>query len=306
MDLVNSTNIFKQKTEKSINDHSVLLLLLDGLAISSTWSQSALQQTEMPYLDFLFHNYPGALLRVDSNQINICYLTIGSGSKIDKESQQIVSSLSSYLASQNKSQLKIGETERLAALTYFFNGKQEEKNKKEEWQIVSSDSSPEEFANAIAFKNTVKQIIKIIKSKNKTDFICASLPILDLAALSGQFTTVEKAAQILDKNLRLICETAMAHSLTVIISAAKGRAENISKENSESILSKDILNPVPFLIIGPEYQGRSIRSDYSLDTNNLALSSVLGDLSDIAPTILMFMKLTPPSEMTGQSLWENE
>jgi len=297
------TDISAQPAEPPLVAHSVLLLLLDGLAISPAWSQSALNRDNMPFLDSLFQNYPTTLLKINSSQRNTRYLTIGSGQEVASEEVRPSLTLSSYLSSQNKKQLKITETERLAALTNFFNGGREEKNSGEDWQIISSDSNPEEAATALAFRQTVKAIIKAIKSKNTFDFIGATLPILDLAALNGNFASVKEAAEILDKNLRLICETAVTKSVTVIISSSGGSAENISEDNSEDVLNKFILNPVPFLIVGPEYKGRNLGTVDFL-SENLSLSQPLGTLADIAPTILTIMGLIRPLEMTGHNLWQ--
>lgn len=297
------TDISGQPAEPPLVAHSVLLLLLDGLAISPAWSQSALNRDNMPFLDSLFQNYPTTLLKINSSQRNTCYLTIGSGQEVASEEVRPSLTLSSYLSSQNKKQLKITETERLAALTNFFNGGREEKNSGEDWQIISSDSSPEEAATTLAFRQTVKAIIKAIKSKNAFDFIGATLPILDLAALNGNFVSVKEAAEILDKNLRLICETAATKSVTVIISSSGGSAENISEDNSEDVLNKFILNPVPFLIVGPEYKGRNLGT-VDLLSENLSLSQPSGTLADITPTILTIMGLVKPLEMTGQNLWQ--
>ena len=60
-------------------------------------------------------------------------------------------------------------------------------------------------------------------------------------------------------------------------------------------------NPVPLLIIGKQFEGmRAPVGD--VIGGDLSLTTPVGMLGDVAPTILKLMELAQPADMTGRGL----
>lgn len=84
-----------------------------------------------------------------------------------------------------------------------------------------------------------------------------------------------------------VVEAALANDYTVFLTADHGNADYMKNEDGSPNTAHS-LNPVPLFIIDQEWKGK-IKN---------------GKLGDIAPTILAFMGIPIPAEMTGEVLAE--
>jgi 2,3-bisphosphoglycerate-independent phosphoglycerate mutase len=279
----------------------IVLLLLDGWGIAPTNEANAIAAAKTPVFFSLIKEYPVALLATGSKSLNARYLTLGTGREIAEENIESAINLTAAIATANLRQLKIAETERFAALTYFFNGQANNKYSGEDWKIISSETGDHTIKKSLALRRTVKEIVKAINVEQPADFIAAAIPYLDLTAASGDFTNIKKAVELLDKNLGNIAAAIEARDGILIISAACGNAERM-RNMAVDLADTDITeNPVPLVIVGREFKGRTIGLIDPL-SNDLSLLSPAGTLADLAPTILQIMGLSQPPEMTGRSL----
>ena len=278
----------------------VLLLLLDGFGVAPAGEANVINADNMPFFTELAREYPVAVLTTAAQSLNTRYLTLGSGQEIIDEDIKPETTLSSTLAASNLKQLKIVETERLAVLTVFFNGGREERSVGEEYNIISSASGATSSQPFVTLTKAVKEITKAI-AKEKFDFIVATIPYLDLVAASGDLFQAQKATEVLDKYLRTIVATAESKDCVVVISSAHGNVEHMKSMSTDLPDTERTSNPVPFLIIGREFSGKTIGLVDPI-SSDLSLLAPVGTLADIAPTVLKIMGLDVPPDMTGKRL----
>lgn len=278
----------------------VVLLLLDGWGIAPASEANAIFATKTPTLSNLIKEYPVALLAVTGGSLNARYLSLGAGVGLLDENIVPSVTLAKTLSEQKIHQLKITETERLAALTHFFNGHQEDKLMYEEWKIVSSEAGDHSLKPSLALSRISRELIKSLKTE-KYNFIVASIPTLDLVATSGDFKAIKKAAEALDKHIRQIVATVLDKKGTLLISSAAGNVEYMKNMATELIDTDMTNNPVPLIIVGQEFEGKTIGLSEPL-SDDLSLLAPAGNLADLAPTILSIMNLPKPEGMSGESL----
>jgi len=287
--------------EKKLNrPKPVVLLLIDGWGIAPKSEANAIALAKTPVFLNLIKEYPAAVLKTFGKNLNINYFGLGTGKEIVEEISEPTLSLAKIIADSGLSQIKISETERFAPLTHFFNGNNEDKVNGEEWTIVSSESGDHDNKPALALRRNFKELKKAVE-ENKYDFILASWPLLDLVARSGDFKEVSKAAGVLDSYLKKLLISLADKGGVLIISAAHGNAERMKNVATDLADSEITDNPVPFIIVGAEFKGRTIGLTDTLD-NDLSLLEPAGTIADIAPTILKILNIEKPAEMTGESL----
>jgi bisphosphoglycerate-independent phosphoglycerate mutase (AlkP superfamily) len=289
-------------SEPTAGDHPrpVVLLLLDGWGIAPVAENNAIAAAETPTWLSLIREYPVALLTPGEKDLNRRYLTLGVGQEAVRDEAKTLLSLTAILSAAGRRQLKITETERLAALTYFFNGHAEDKAVGEDWKIVSS-AAADSVKPTLVLKKIVAEVIAAVNGDAPVDMIVAALPILDLTAQSGNFEAVKKAAEALDKSLRNIWTEVEAKKGVLIISAACGNAERMSNLGTDLIDREMTANPVPLLIVGQEFGGKTIGQNDAIG-DDLSLLAPSGTLADLAPTILQILQIPQPPTMTGKSL----
>ncbi len=278
----------------------VVFLLLDGWGIAPLSEANVMTSAKTPCLDSLTKEYPVALITTKDKTLNARYLSLGAGADLSDENFAPTLTLTKILASHNLKQIKITETERLAALTHFFNGHEEARARGEDWKIVSSEAGDHSIKPALALNRIGREIIKAL-SQEKYNFLVAAIPTLDLVALSGDLKAVKKAVAKLDGHLRKIVNAVLAQKGVLIISAAHGNTEYMKNMATELVDKEMTNNPVPLLIIGENYKGKTIGLSDS-PNNDLSLLAPAGNLGDLAPTILRIMDLEKPEEMSGKSL----
>ncbi|MFH1255616.1 MAG: 2,3-bisphosphoglycerate-independent phosphoglycerate mutase [bacterium] len=209
--------------------------------------------------------------------------------------------LGEVLSSAGFKQLRIAETEKYAHVTYFFNGGSEIKPESEDRVLVSSpavssyDEKPEMSAAEITEK-----VLKAI-DKDKYDFILINFANADMVGHTGNLSATVKAVEMVDKCAGKIANAVLAKGGVAFITADHGNAEELFNMQTGMIDKEHSANPVPFLIVGKSFEGKSLSSVDS-PGGDLSLVKPQGLLSDAAPTILKIMGLEKPKEMTGRSL----
>jgi 2,3-bisphosphoglycerate-independent phosphoglycerate mutase len=201
------------------------------------------------------------------------------------KNDNLTHTLGEVLEEHGKKQIRIAETEKYPHVTFFFSGGRELPFEGESRimapspKVATYDLQPE----MSAFELTAKIVPEI---QNKTaDFICLNYANADMVGHTGIWEAAKKAVETVDQCVQQVVEAALENGYTVFLTADHGNAD-FMKNNDGSPNTAHTLNPVPLFIIDKTWRG-SVKS---------------GKLGDIAPTILHFMGIPIPAEMTGEVL----
>ena len=192
------------------------------------------------------------------------------------------------VAAAGLQQFRCAETEKYAHVTFFFNGGREEVYEGEERVLVPSpkvatyDLKPEMSAPQV----TAEVCSRLEQGEHDLYVINFANP--DMVGHTGNQVAAEEAVRAVDGCLGLIVEQALQLGGTVAITADHGNTEQMRDPITDAVHTAHTLNPVPFVLIGEEFQGAQLRKT--------------GILADVAPTLLQTMKLPVPAVMDGCTL----
>jgi 2,3-bisphosphoglycerate-independent phosphoglycerate mutase len=189
--------------------------------------------------------------------------------------------LSAVLGEANVPHLKIFDPIKFPLLTHYFNGKNEEPFPGEEWMRVEDEAS--------AFKKIITEVAAGPK------IIFASVSSLSEAAKTGDREKASEALHRIDGSVNELSGVVARYNGTLLITSAYGHAEAMGSALSE--------NPVPFIAVSKEWEGRNLWGSVPQQSvHDWSQLPRIGNLSDVAPTILKLLGILPPPEMTGKPL----
>ena len=188
-------------------------------------------------------------------------------------------------------QLRIAETEKYAHVTYFFNCGRETPFENEDRVLIPSpkevktyDLKPEMSAFLVT-----DEVLKRI-NMDKYDFIVLNYANPDMVGHTGVLEASIKAFEALDKCIKKVVESVLGKNGLVFLCSDHGNSELMVDENGKPHTAHTT-NKVPFIFISNLKNSIKIKD---------------GILADISPTILKFMGIKKPMEMTGKELIEFE
>ena len=192
-----------------------------------------------------------------------------------------------WMAKNDKTQLRISETEKYAHVTFFFNGGVEEPFSGEDRILINSpkvatyDLQPE-----MSSAELTEKLVAAIKS-GKYDTIICNYPNGDMVGHTGVFEAAIAAVETLDKCIAEVADAVESAGGQLLITADHGNAEQMRDPATGQAHTAHTNLPVPLIYVG----GKSVKA-----VNG-------GKLSDIAPTMLSLMGMEIPQEMTGKPLF---
>ena len=198
---------------------------------------------------------------------------------------ELTNVLGEYLAKNGKTQLRIAETEKYAHVTFFFNGGVEAPYEGEDRKVIPSpkvatyDLKPEMSAYEVAEECATR-----IRS-GKYDVVILNFANCDMVGHTGVFDAAVKAVEAVDACVNTVWEATREMGGCMFLTADHGNADKMFNEDG-SPFTAHTTNPVPFLCAGV--------GDVKLREG--------GCLADIAPTMLPYIGLPVPKEMTGKSI----
>jgi 2,3-bisphosphoglycerate-independent phosphoglycerate mutase len=200
--------------------------------------------------------------------------------------QEVDETLAEVLAAHDLKQLHAAETEKYAHVTYFFNGGREQEWPGETRLLVPSprevgtyDKKPEMSAPEVA-----ERFCSELESGGYA-FAVVNFANPDMVGHTGVIPAVVQAVETTDACLGQVAETVARLGGVMLITADHGNAEKLLEDDGRSPHTAHTSNLVPLIVTDP---GASLRDD--------------GELSDLAPTVLAYLGVTKPLQMSGQNL----
>lgn len=277
----------------------LLCLFLDGLGIAPKTEANAVTAAKMPNFFRYVRDYPVTLLSGNTKDPRRRYWSLGCGQPdgaIDFLKADIC--LSEVISRAGKRQVKIAASEQFPWLSIFFNNGKETPCAGEDWICVSTPA-PTEPLKPLG-RDLVRALTVSVRA-HEAAVIFAGLPLAQEASARGDFKETVNNLQQTDKLLPKIVDPVVNAGGVVVITAPYGNAEKTRDLAADWEDKEPTANPVPFLLIGSEYQGKTIGLTDPLD-GDLNVLAPAGTLADFAPTILALLDLKKPEEMVGKSL----
>jgi len=276
-------------SDKTTGRGPVVFLLIDSWGIGLNYPGNVFFELKLKFFKSLVKKYPIALL--DSGNLTVAerYEALGAAGLLSKS-----------LADAGLSQINIVESEKLIFAWHHLNGGRDFKLPQESLQVISSEIGDRNDNPKQATHKITNLALSVIK-KGAVDFMFVSLANLDLVCATGDLAAAREAAKALDKNIGRLVKAVLKQKGLLIISAAYGRAEamiNIATDLPNLEISN---NPVPFLIVSTEYEGKTIGLSDPLN-GDLSLLASAGTLNNVTPTILKILGLSLPDGLKGESL----
>ena len=199
---------------------------------------------------------------------------------------RLVNTMGDWVGQHKLKQLRIAETEKYPHVTYFFNGGEEKEFEGEERVLIPSpkvatyDLQPEMSAPKVA-----DALCEQLETE-KYDFVVLNFANPDMVGHTGVMEAAVKAVETVDQQFKRVAETAIEHNYKILAIADHGNADKLrNPDGSPHTAHTTALVPC-IAINAPEVK----------EMND-------GILADVSPTLLKFMGLEQPEEMTGKSLF---
>lgn len=199
--------------------------------------------------------------------------------------ETIKNTLGEYLSSLKMKQFRIAETEKYAHVTFFLNGGKELPYDGEDRILVPS---PKEYPTydlipQMSAEIVTKNLLEKFEDRSYDLYVC-NYANCDMVGHTGNLKAAIKAVETVDSALAKLLSSASENNITLFITADHGNAEKMINEDGGKHTAHTT-NKVPFIV-----------TDTSLKLKEG------GKLADIAPTILDYMDIIKPLEMTSKTL----
>jgi 2,3-bisphosphoglycerate-independent phosphoglycerate mutase len=190
-------------------------------------------------------------------------------------------------AAAGKKTLRIAETEKYAHVTYFFNGGEETPFPGETRLLIPSpkvatyDLQPEMSARQVC-----DTLIREIRD-DRHDYLVCNFANPDMVGHTGVLSAAIQAVETVDECVGRVLDEIDPARHVAIVTADHGNCETMIDPATGGPHTAHTTNPVPCILVDPAYRGPLIDD---------------GSLRDLAPTILDYLGVALPAEMTGRDL----
>ncbi len=219
---------------------------------------------------------------------------LGSGVPVAFPPDLPAKTLGTVLSENKKVQFRIAETCRYPHVTHFMNGLSDATPEGEYRILVPAENvarkeeRPEMMMREVASRG-------IAAIEEGADFVAMNFAAPDVMAHTGDFEAAKKAVLAADRELGNVAKAVLARGGALVVTADHGNAEQMRDPVTGAPETGHNANPVPVLLVAAELEK-------SPSAGIPSYEATAGLLSDIAPTVLAFMGIGKPEEMTGSSL----
>jgi 2,3-bisphosphoglycerate-independent phosphoglycerate mutase len=202
--------------------------------------------------------------------------------------QKLANGLSEWISKKRLTQYHVAETEKYAHITFFFNGGREEPFEGEERGMVPSpkcatyDLEPEMNAVGVA-----DAMVEQVASGKHTFLMCNFAPP-DMVGHTGKLDKAIIAAAHTDEQIGKIAAACQEHGVALFVTSDHGNCETMLTAEGNPMTSHSTTQ-VPFVALLPKGDAAKF-------------TRVSGGVADVAPTMLKYMGISIPEEMTGSSM----
>jgi 2,3-bisphosphoglycerate-independent phosphoglycerate mutase len=205
------------------------------------------------------------------------------GIAFPKEEPRMV--LAEVLSLAGLTQLHIAETEKYAHVTFFFNGGREDPYPGEIRRLIQSPKEVATYDQKPAMSAyEVARVFAETMAEQRIDFVVLNFANPDMVGHTGDLAATIQAVEDVDVCLGEVLEVLRRHHARVVVTSDHGNAEEmVEPDGSENTAHST--HRVPLVVL----------------EKGLRLREGAG-LADVAPTILSFLGLNSPMEMTGHPL----
>ncbi|MGA9109205.1 MAG: 2,3-bisphosphoglycerate-independent phosphoglycerate mutase [Smithella sp.] len=197
--------------------------------------------------------------------------------------------ISEYLCATEIKTFAVSETQKFGHVTYFWNGNRSGYINESLEKYVEMPSDRIEFDKApqMKAKEITEAVIELLKSGNYK-FGRTNFPNGDMVGHTGMMDATIIAVQTVDQCVGKLLAVIKETEGIAVITADHGNADEmftIDKKGVKSVKTAHSLNPVPFIIYDPLYQGEYRMADMKEK-----------GLSNIAATLLNLLGYEKPKE----------
>jgi 2,3-bisphosphoglycerate-independent phosphoglycerate mutase len=198
----------------------------------------------------------------------------------------LTNTMGEVLAAAGKKQIRIAETEKYPHVTFFFSGGREAPFEGERRIMAPSpkDVATYDLKPEMSARDITAAVLPELEAET-ADFICLNFANPDMVGHTGVWEAAIKAVETVDECVSRIVPLALQHGYAIFLTADHGNADYMINEDGTPNTAHT-LNPVPLFLIARDFGG----------------SLKPGKLGDIAPTMLTYMGIGIPEEMTGDIL----
>ena len=224
------------------------------------------------------------------HKMNLHYVTMTNyddsfnGINVIFKKDNLNQTLGEVLEANNKTQIRIAETEKYPHVTFFFSGGREAPFNGETRilrnspKVATYNLKPE----MSAYELTDALVPEL--QNGEVDFVCLNFANGDMVGHTGVMEAAIKACEAVDECVKNVVTTALENGYTTLLIADHGNCETmINPDGSPN--TAHTTNPVPIILIDNELK---------------AIND--GILGDLAPTILDLIGIEKPEAMTQNSL----
>ncbi|MDZ4296581.1 MAG: 2,3-bisphosphoglycerate-independent phosphoglycerate mutase [Patescibacteria group bacterium] len=207
---------------------------------------------------------------------------------------EVRATLAQTLSAAGKTQLHIAEQERFAHVTTFFNSWHTDPFPGETDIVVGADERVGERA-AITDRIAAAIIDAIVTERYAV--IIANFAAADIIAHTGDITGTIEAVGIIDEAVARISAAVLQRDGLLLVGADHGHAEELLHPRTNAVMTEHTSYPVRCIVVEKRFESQPPPID-----RTKKIEGPDGVLTDIAPTLLAYLGIPKPAEMTGNPL----